>query len=293
MVLDRSKKNDLTRRSAEIAPRSPFWRYFHDRLHWPAIFRPGPLSALAKGLALYMDDVREDILWMRLQWHPATADDALIAAYGASRGIVRHRYDTDESYRRRVVNAFAWHKLGGKWRGLERIYAQNDFLARVLPSDDPTLWAHFRVELDVTSADFTPDAAELSWWLANEYKAARSKLEGIRTTAELPLEERVGVGLRGRTMSRSRLWFFPPEPPRLRMALAVGLRGRTAGKATLYFKPPGPTPLRRCVALGCKAVTGSRQTFFMPATPVAQRQRTAIGMAAITTSRVMGIGRKG
>lgn len=265
MVLDRSKKNDLTRRSAEIASRSPFWRYFHDRLHWPAIFRPGPMSALAKGLALYMDDVREDILWLRLQWHPATADDALIAAYGASRGIIRQRYDTDESYRRRVVNAFAWHKLGGKWRGLERIYAQNDFLARVLPSDDPTLWAHFRVELDVTSADFTPDAAELSWWLANEYKAARSKLECIMTTAELPLEERVGVGL----------------------------RGRTAGKATLYFKPPGPTPLRRCVALGCKAVTGSRQTFFMPATPVAQRQRTAIGMAAITTSRVMGIGRKG
>ena len=29
---------------------SPFWQYFHDKLNWPAIFRPGPVSALAKGL---------------------------------------------------------------------------------------------------------------------------------------------------------------------------------------------------------------------------------------------------
>lgn len=249
----------MTSHQGNRAAQSPFWRYFHDRLHWPAIFRPGPLSALAKGLALYMDDVREDILWLRRQWHPATADDALIAAYGASRGIVRQRFDTDETYRRRVVQALAWHRLGGKWRGLERIYAQNDFSAQVLPSDDPALWAHFRVELDVTSADFTPDAAELSWWLANEYKAARSKLDGIRTTTELPLEERVGVGLRGRTMSRCRLRFFPPEPP----------------------------SLRRYVAVCCKAVTSSRQTFFMPATPVVHRQRTAIGITAMTASRVM------
>lgn len=217
------------------------------------------MSALAKGLALYMDDVREDILWLRRQWNPATADMALIAAYGESRGIIRHRFDSDETYRRRVVQALAWHRLGGKWRGLERIYAQNEFPARVLPSDDPALWAHFRVELDVNAVDFTPDAAELSWWLANEYKAARSRLEGIRTTAELPLEERVGIGL----------------------------RGRTVGKSTLYFKPPEPAPVQRCVALGCSAVTKSRQIFFMPVKPVAHRQRTAIGVTAMTTSRVM------
>ena len=59
---------------------SPFWQYFHDRLNWPAIFRPGPVSALVKGLALYMDDVREDILWLRRQWNPSTADDDMIAA---------------------------------------------------------------------------------------------------------------------------------------------------------------------------------------------------------------------
>lgn len=237
---------------------SPFWRYFHDRLNWLAIFRPGPVSALAKGLALYMDGVREDILWLRRQWSPATADDALIAAYGASRGIIRQRFDTDQTYRRRVVQAFAWHRLGGKWRGLESIYAQNDFSAQVLPSDDPALWAHFRVELDVNAVDFPPDAAELSWWLANEYKPARSKLEGIRTTAELPLEERVGVGLRGRTMSRSRLWFFPPEPPSLCGRTGLTCASVTHGRMIFFFPPPPSPPLGRRMAAGIVAVTTSR-----------------------------------
>lgn len=237
---------------------SPFWRYFHDRLNWLAIFRPGPVSALAKGLALYMDGVREDILWLRRQWSPATADDALIAAYGASRGIIRQRFDTDQTYRRRVVQAFAWHRLGGKWRGLESIYAQNDFSAQVLPSDDPALWAHFRVELDVNAVDFPPDAAELTWWLANEYKPARSKLEGIRTTAELPLEERVGVGLRGRTMSRSRLWFFPPEPPSLCGRTGLTCASVTHGRMIFFFPPPPSPPLGRRMAAGIVAVTTSR-----------------------------------
>lgn len=237
---------------------SPFWRYFHDRLNWLAIFRPGPVSALAKGLALYMDGVREDILWLRRQWSPATADDALIAAYGASRGIIRQRFDTDQTYRRRVVQAFAWHRLGGKWRGLESIYAQNDFSAQVLPSDDPALWAHFRVELDVNAVDFPPDAAELTWWLANEYKPARSKLEGIRTTAELPLEERVGVGLRGRTMSRSRLWFFPPEPPSLCGRTGLTCASVTHGRMIFFFLPPPSPPLGRRMAAGIVAVTTSR-----------------------------------
>lgn len=237
---------------------NPFWRYFHDRLNWLAIFRPGPVSALAKGLALYMDGVREDILWLRRQWSPATADDALIAAYGASRGIIRQRFDTDQTYRRRVVQAFAWHRLGGKWRGLESIYAQNDFSAQVLPSDDPALWAHFRVELDVNAVDFPPDAAELTWWLANEYKPARSKLEGIRTTAELPLEERVGVGLRGRTMSRSRLWFFPPEPPSLCGRTGLTCASVTHGRMIFFFPPPPSPPLGRRMAAGIVAVTTSR-----------------------------------
>lgn len=157
-----------------------------------------------------------------------------------------------------MVQALAWHRLGGKWRGLESIYAQNDFSAQVLPSDDPALWAHFRVELDVNAVDFPPDAAELTWWLANEYKPARSKLEGIRTTAELPLEERVGVGLRGRTMSRSRLWFFPPEPPSLCGRTGLTCASVTHGRMIFFFLPPPSPPLGRRMAAGIVAVTTSR-----------------------------------
>ena len=178
---------------------SPFWQYFHDKLNWPAIFRPGPVSALAKGLALYMDDVREDILWLRRQWNPATADDERIAAYGASRGILRTRYDTDESYRLRVVNAFAWHKLGGKVQGLVRILAENGFAGAVIVPvndvrrhdaafshngaatyNDGLCWAQFDVKL-VEIPEQGLNADILAWfrWLVNEYKPARSILRAM------------------------------------------------------------------------------------------------------------------
>ena len=185
---------------------SPFWQYFHDKLNWPAIFRPGPVSALVKGLALYMDDVREDILWLRHQWNPATADDELIAAYGASRGILRTRYDTDESYRLRVVNAFAWHKLGGKVQGLVRILAENGFEGAVIvPVNDVRrhdaalahngaatynaglCWAQFDVRLvEVPEQGLNADILAWFRWLVNEYKPARSILRAMswRTSLE-------------------------------------------------------------------------------------------------------------
>ena len=237
---------------------SPFWQDFHDRLNWPAIFRPGPVSALAKGLALYMDDVREDILWLRRQWSPATADDDMIARYGESRGMVRWRFDTDESYRRRVINAFAWHKLGGKLRGLERIFAENLYLAQVLPSSDPALWAHFRLSLNVTDTGFDEHSGPLAFWLANEYKPGRSVLEGIVTKSAQPLEERVGVGLRGRTLTSTHLRFVPPEPPQARMRTALALHSRYGTSVGLRFVPPS----------------------------VAQRGRTALCLTGITSTRV-------
>ncbi len=178
---------------------SLFWKYFHDRLNWPAIFRPGPVSALVRGLSLHMDDVREDVLWLRRQWNPATADDDRIAAYGASRGIRRTRYDTDESYRLRVVNAYAWHKLGGKVRGLVQILAENGFDGAVIVSvndvrrydaslahngaatyNDGLCWAQFDVNL-VEIPETGLDADVLAWfrWLVNEYKPARSILRAL------------------------------------------------------------------------------------------------------------------
>lgn len=260
MVLDRSKKNDLTPRSAEIASRSPFWRYFHDRLHWPAIFRPGPLSALAKGLALYMDDVREDILWLRRQWHPATADDALMAAYGASRGIIRQRFDTDETYRRRVVQALAWHKLGGKWRGLERIYAQIGFAALVLPSAYAERWAHFRLKLDVSETGWDQDVSALAIWLANEYKAARSKLEGILTVSRVPLDLRHAVGVATADRVIIAPW-MPGDAPPLSLRTACGAQAVT--RITLRPWRPAP-PAPRLTAAACPGLTGHTRVRIAP-----------------------------
>ncbi len=97
-----------------------FWRYFHESLNWPHIFRPGPVSVLVRELTLCMDDVREDILWLRRQWTPITSEEDLITGYGESRGVPRMRLDTDDLYRKRVINAYIWHKLGGKVGGMER-----------------------------------------------------------------------------------------------------------------------------------------------------------------------------
>lgn len=208
---------------------SPFWQYFHDRLNWSGIFLPGPLSALAKGLALYMDDLREDILWLRKQWTPITSEEDMIVGYGESRGIPRMRLDTDELYRQRVINAYIWHKLGGKIRGVERIYAENGFLAQIFNASDPkTLWAHFRVRIDVNDTAFGPDASELAWFLANEYKPARSKIEYFITYITLPLPERVGVGLQGLTKSRFPVHFPPPSPPVMRPRTFMGVAGITS-----------------------------------------------------------------
>lgn len=240
---------------------SPFWQYFHDRLLWQWIFKPGPLSALAKGLALYMDNLREDILWLRKQWTPVTSEKDIIVGYGESRGIPRMRLDTDELYRRRVINAYIWHKLGGKIRGVERIYSENGFFAQILNASDPkTLWAHFRVHIDVNNTEFGPDASELAWFLANEYKPARSKIEYFITDITIPLGLHVGVALRTLTQSRSRLYFAPQKVPQL---------------------------VRR-TGLACGGRTGSRLSFQTPQSqPPFLYRRTAVGMTAITTSRVL------
>lgn len=161
---------------------SPFWQYFHDKLNWPAIFRPGPVSALVKGLALYMDDVREDILWLRRQWTPATADDEMIGRYGASRGVPRTRYDTDEKYRVRVVRAYAWHKLGGLLHGLPQILAEYGYPGGVIRdcrNADPALWAHFEVHLLTPSHEWGQADIDAVYALANTYKPARSVLKHV------------------------------------------------------------------------------------------------------------------
>ena len=220
---------------------SVFWRYFHDALHWPQIFHPGPLAAIIKGLAAHMDDVREDILWLRRQYAPPRAEDALLPGYGESRGVRRWSCDTDATYRARVINAHVWHKLGGKVRGLEQIYAENGIAALVLPALDPALWAHFRVICDVSGDCFPPSTAKLTWLLANEYKPARSKLDAVVTRTTCPVTVSIAVGLRHHTRVHCRLYFEPSPIAPAVTRIGVGLKSVTRSRAHVYF-PPQETP---------------------------------------------------
>ncbi|MDE5831738.1 MAG: phage tail protein [Desulfovibrio sp.] len=218
---------------------SAFWKYFHDRLNWSLIFNPGSVSAIVKGLALEFDRTREDIVWLRRQWTPITCEENRVALFGDSRGVPRTRSDTDATYKNRVINAYRWHKLGGKIRGVEKIYLENDFITKILNASDPELWAHFRVWIDVNNTVFGPDAAELSWFLANEYKPGRSKIEYFITSINLDLEEYVGVGVTGLSSLRSHIYFPPPSPPEMNARLGVGVGGVTSAVYKLSgYAPP-------------------------------------------------------
>lgn len=219
---------------------SRFWKYFHDSLNWSAIFNPGPVSAIIKGLAHELDHAREDIVWLRRQWTPVTCEDDRIVPFGESRGVPRTRIDTDATYKNRVINAYIWHKLGGKVRGVERIYRENDFIARILNASNPELWAHFRVWIDVNNTIFGPDAAELAWFLANEYKPARSKIEYFITSIDLPLEEYVGVGVTGISHNKSHIYFEPPDMPDMDSFSGLGVQSVTSTRIKRFFSDSIP-----------------------------------------------------
>lgn len=160
---------------------SEFWRYFRETLRWPLIHAPGPLAALVKGLAVSLDEIRDDILYFRQQWFPARCEDALVPGYGTSRGLVRHPKESAAQFRARVVNAWRWHLLGGKVEGLPeilRFYGFEVLAVENMRQFAPTRWAEFMVRLktpesDIGQAEQVADIKTLIW-LVNEYKPARS-----------------------------------------------------------------------------------------------------------------------
>lgn len=167
--------------------KSPFWRYFRDTLHLAFISAPGALAALVHGLARYLDDVRQDIFWLRDQFVPTRAEDGHIPLHGDSRAVPRTRFDTDARYRRRVELAAKWHKLGGKERGLPQILAEYGFdSARVHNKrrDDPALWAHFDVKLVKPPQDFSEEDVAAVLAIANLYKPGRSVIGKVQFASQ-------------------------------------------------------------------------------------------------------------
>ena len=208
---------------------SRFWTYFHDRLAWPQLFQPGPLSAIVKGLALYMDDVREDIIWLRRQCVVDTAEDDMLERYGASRGILRTRFDTDASYRLRVSHAYAWHKLGGTVSGLRRILGENgypDAIIRNARQCDGSRWAQFDVLLPLPPVGFDDDDNARLRWLIVEYKPARS-MPQLVTDTSIPCPLRHGLAVVCATRSEIKPWEPTGEAPDCTLRHGLATVGRT------------------------------------------------------------------
>ena len=163
--------------------KSPFWRYLKHKLCFGLIAAPGALAALAHGLARYLDDVRQDVLWLRDQFTPVTADEGHVSLHGDSRAVPRTRFDSAARYRTRVEYAAKWHKLGGKVQGLPEILAEYGFSNGEIYNkrqDDPALWAHFDINLLNPPRDFSTEDAEAVLALANQYKPGRSVIGKVQ-----------------------------------------------------------------------------------------------------------------
>lgn len=160
---------------------SLFWRYFKDTLRWLLIWQPGPLSALAKGGALFLDMVRDHLLWLRDQFNPATCDDDHVIRFARSRGLKRHFLETDDDkFRDRVVAAYAWQMLGGRQTGVPKIlehYGYTNPKIINMRDKDPNRWAEFIAELaPAVGQGFVLEDWDFIPFIINNHKPARSKL---------------------------------------------------------------------------------------------------------------------
>ena len=167
--------------------KSLFWRYFRDKLVFGLIAVPGALAALIHGLARYLDNVRQDVLWLRDQFVPPRAEDTHIPLHGDSRAAPRTRFDTAVRYRRRVELAAQWHKLGGKNQGLPVILSEYGFAGGTVHNmrqENPELWAHFDLNLLHPPSDFDSADVDAVLALANQYKPGRSVIGTIQFASQ-------------------------------------------------------------------------------------------------------------
>jgi P2-related tail formation protein len=172
-----------------------FSDYFFKTLRWPLAHRPGPLAVLVEGLARSLDEVRTDIIHLRNQFNPETCEMDLTPAHAESRGLTRHKMETDAQYARRCLRAYAWHRLGGGQLGMPRIFAALGYpgvTMRNVREDDPDRWAEFMPSVPVTDSGLAAGDYATIAQVANETKPARSLLAGIRATSGVPGGVRAG-----------------------------------------------------------------------------------------------------
>lgn len=214
-----------------------FWSYIQDKLHWPLIFRPGPLSAVIEGLARVFDDVREDMVWLRNQFSPVTCEDEQLPAHAESRGILRHPLETQEQYRKRCLKAFAWNMLGGGSQGLPKIlehYGYPNTDIQNVRKEEEERWAEFKVNVGVPETGMKADEFILTGDVVNDQKPARSVLAGLNAKTNGASIVYVGTAP-AQTAVKTSVWPFQPgdiEMGGITLFAATGLTAHV--KTTVY-----------------------------------------------------------
>ena len=213
-----------------------YWQYARDVLAYPEIQQPGPLALLAEA------EAREhDLLFglgekLRAQFLPALAENESVKFHGQSRGVPRHKNESDEQYRLRVINAFAWQKLAGRHHGMYKIFAEYGFPIidmRYLSGDR---WAEFDIEIESPIGQgLGEDIFDLILWLIFEYKRASAMLRTMRLVKRV----RGRIRLKTAVLIGERHTVFPPPPelPVIVTPLNVGLVPLTHESWTVQPRP--------------------------------------------------------
>lgn len=189
-----------------------FRDYIFKTLRWPLCLVPGPMAAVCLGLARVFNDVVADIEWLRDQFNPATCEAQYLTPLAESRGITRHRLETDdEKFRQRVVKAFAWQLLGGRSAGMPVLLKHFGYDADEpinVRTENPERWAEFIINCAPSAQGIKADDLSLLNWVINESKPAKSKLAAIQIphtspgTLGIAALARIGNSLSSRLQTR-------------------------------------------------------------------------------------------
>lgn len=186
-----------------------YWPYFRDSLGYPQIQRPGPLALIAEGAADEMDRLYQAGMKVREQFLPDLAETESVGIHGQSRGVHRHHLESGEQYRTRVINAFPWHRLAGRHRGMYKIFAAYGFPIISLVYLTGDAWAEFDLEVESPAGTgLDQNVFDLIRWMALEYKRAIAMPRNVRLIKRV----RGRVRIKAAVAMAERLIIYPPPP---------------------------------------------------------------------------------
>ena len=160
------------------------WDFFKDDLNYPEIQVPGPLAFLAESMAESLDVELGRAEAVRKQHFPMLCEKESLKYHAKGRGINRHHKESEDKFRIRVAQAFAWQKLAGRFRGLHKIFEHYGFPIIRFSELKGSQWAEFDLVVESKGA-LDDDVWDLIFWMANEYKRASAKLRSLRLAKQI------------------------------------------------------------------------------------------------------------